>query len=133
MSRIYLTDSQWAFIQPLLPPPARTSRPRANDHRTLDGIMYILITGCQWQDLPREYGVPTTVWRRLKRWGEIGVWERIWRAALSALDQWSWLDWSMSLFDGSFVPAKRGGEHVGLTKKDKFHSVARKGSWGRWP
>ena len=119
MSRIHLTETQWAFIKPYLPPPARTGRPRANDRRTIDGILYILITGSRWQDLPREYGAPTTVWRRLKHWGEIGVWERIWRAALAALDQHGQLDWSMSFLDGSFVPAKRGGEHVGLTKKGK--------------
>jgi transposase len=119
MSRIHLTDSQWAFIQPLLPPLARTGRPRADDRRTIEGILYILITGCRWQDLPREYGAPSTVWRRLKRWGEAGVWERIWRAALAALDQQSRLDWSRAFLDGSFAPAKKGGDKVGLTKKGK--------------
>jgi transposase len=85
MSRIGFTDGQWAFICPLLPPPARTGRPRADDRRTIEGILYVLITGCRWQDLPREYGAPTTVWRRLKRWGKAGAWERIWRWAISAL------------------------------------------------
>src|SRR5262245_45465458 len=108
MSRIHLTDQQWAFIKALLPPPARTGRPRANDRRTIEGILYILITGSRVQDLPQEYGAPTTVWRRLKRWGEEGVWERIWRAALSALDQHGKLDWSMGFLDGSFAPAKKG-------------------------
>jgi transposase len=45
--------------------------------------LYTLITGSRWQDLPRDYGAPTTVWRRRKRWGELGIWERIWRAALA--------------------------------------------------
>jgi transposase len=75
MGRIHLSDKQWALIRPFLPPPARTGRPRANDRRTIEGILYILITGCRWQDLPREYGAPTTVWRRLKRWGEGGIWD----------------------------------------------------------
>ena len=119
MTRIHLTDRQWAFIQPLLPPPARTGRPRANDRRTIEGIVYVLITGCRWQDLPAEYGAPTTVWRRLKRWGEAGVWERIWRAALAALDLRGKLDWTMAFLDGSFAPAKKGGDKVGLTKKGK--------------
>ncbi|HEY1391495.1 MAG TPA: IS5 family transposase [Ktedonobacterales bacterium] len=119
MSKIHLTDEQWAFIQPLLPPPARTGRPRANDRRTIEGILYILITGCRWQDLPREYGAPTTVWRRLGRWGAEGIWERIWRTALAALDRREMLDWSMAFLDGSFAPAKKGGEKVGLTKKGK--------------
>ena len=59
------------------------------------------------------------MWRRLKRWGEAGIWERIWRTALAALDEQSKLDWSMAFLDGSFVPAKKGGEKVGLTKKGK--------------
>src|SRR5690348_2032011 len=119
MSSIHLTDQQWAFIQPLLPPPAHTGRPRANDRRTLDGILYVLITGCRWQDLPRKYGAPTTVWQRLKRWGEEGIWERIWRATLASLDQQRRLDWSMAFLDGSFAPAKKGGDKVGVTKKGK--------------
>ena len=119
MSKIGFTDQQWAFIQPLLPPPARTGRPRANDRRAIEGILYILITGCRWQDLPRGYGAPTTVWRRLKRWGEGGIWERIWRAALATLDQQGKLDWSSAFLGGSFAPAKKGGEKVGLTKKGK--------------
>src|SRR5258706_2239135 len=119
MGKIHLTDRQWAFIQPLLPPPARTGRPRADDRRTIEGIVYILITGCRWQDLPREYGAPTTVWWRLKRWGEEGVWERLWRAALVVLDRQGQLDWSMAFLDGSFAPAKKGGDQVGLTKKGK--------------
>lgn len=119
MSRIALTEQQWAFIQPLLPAPAHTGRPRADDRQTLEGILYIRITGSRWQDLPREYGAPTTAWRRLKRWGETGVWERIWRAALAVLDGHGKLDWSMAFLDGSFVPAKKGGEKVGLTKKGK--------------
>ena len=91
-----VTGQQWVFIEPLLPPPAHTGRPRANDRRTVDGILYILIIGCRWQDLPREDGAPTTVWRRLKRWGEERVWERIWRAALAALDQHGQLGVSIS-------------------------------------
>jgi len=119
MSRIRLTDGQWAFIRPLLPPPAHTGRPRADDRRTIEAIVYVLVTGCRWQDLPREYGAPTTAWRRLKRWSEAGIWERIWRAALATLDQQGQLDWTIAFLDGSFVPAKRGGEQVGLTRKCK--------------
>jgi transposase len=119
MSRIHLSERQWAFIQPLLLPPAHTGRPRADDRRTTEGILYVLITGCRLQDLPREYGASTTVWRRLKRWGEEGVWERIWRTALAALDLQGKLDRSLAFLDGSFAPAKRGGDKVGVTKKGK--------------
>src|SRR5262249_23976831 len=55
----------------------------------------------------------------LKWWGEAGIWERIWRAALAALDVHGHLDWSMAFLDGSFAPAKKGGDKVGVTKKGK--------------
>ena len=119
MATVHLTDKQWAFIQPLLPPPAHTGRPRADDRRTIEGILYILITGCRWQDLPREYGAPTTVWRRLKALGRGGRLGAHLAGRACRLDMQGKLDWSMAFLDGSFVPAKKGGEKVGLTRKGK--------------
>lgn len=53
------------FCLPPLAAPARTGRPRANGRRTIEGILYVLITGCRWRDMPRKYGAPTTVkWQR---------------------------------------------------------------------
>jgi transposase len=95
MGSVHLTDKRWAFICPLLPPAALTGRPRADDRRTIEGILSVLITDCRWQDLPREYGASTMVWRRLKRWGEEGVrdvWEHVWRAAVTVLDPHGRLD-----------------------------------------
>ena len=48
------TDEQWTFIQPLLPPKARTGRPRADDRRIIHGILYVRIPGCRWPDRPRR-------------------------------------------------------------------------------
>ena len=62
---------------------------------------------CFRPQLAPDAPAPTTVWRRLKRWGEVGIWERIWRAALAVLDGHGKLDWSMAFLDGSFAPAKR--------------------------
>ncbi|MDI6859362.1 MAG: transposase, partial [Methanocellales archaeon] len=68
-----LSDGQWEFIEPLLPPQHKTGRHRADDRRTINGILF-LITGCKWEDMPRKYGAPVTAWRRLKRWQE-GIWQ----------------------------------------------------------
>jgi hypothetical protein len=46
MSKIRLTDRQSAFIRPYLLPPARTGRPRTDNRRTIEGILYFLNTGC---------------------------------------------------------------------------------------
>ncbi len=106
--RTLLTDAQWATIRPLLPPPARTGRPRADDRRTLEAILYVLRTGCAWADLPPALGDDTTAHRRLKRWQDEGVWERIRQALLAELDAAGGIDWSAGLLDGSFAPAKGG-------------------------
>ena len=108
-----LTDEQWERIRPLLPPPAPTGRPRADDRKVLNGILYVLRTGCRWKDMPREYGSYVTAWRRLRRWQEEGVWTRIWQAFLASLDEQGKLEWSRAFLDGSFVPAKKGEKKSG--------------------
>jgi hypothetical protein len=72
MSSIRLTDRQWAFIRPYLPPPACTGRPRGDDRWTIEGILYVLITGCQWQDLPHLAGEYERVWGELLGLGAAG-------------------------------------------------------------
>lgn len=103
-----LTDAQWARIAPLLPPPKGRGRHRADDRRTLNGILWVLRSGARWQDLPREYGSDSTCHRRLQEWQALGVWEGIWTAFLKALDEEGKIDWSRAFLDGSFVSAKKG-------------------------
>jgi transposase len=108
MSRHELGDEQWAVIEALIPKPKQMGRPRANDRTTLNGILYVLKTGCAWEDMPRRYGSPTTCWRRLQQWSVDGTWEQIWRALLSQLDAQTKIEWAQAFLDGSFVPAKKG-------------------------
>src|SRR5713101_6468269 len=106
-----LTDAQWEKIQPLLPKRPkrpRGGRPRADDRKVLEGILWILRSGARWQDLPEEFPHPSTCWRRLRDWEEQEVWLQIWRAFLSGLNERQRLDWSESFLDGSFAPAKKG-------------------------
>jgi putative transposase len=72
-----LTDGQWARLAPLVPAPSRRGRPRATDaRRAVDGILYVLRTGCQWRYLPREYPPWQTVYWYFRRWQHDGTWER---------------------------------------------------------
>jgi transposase len=72
-----LTEDQWEYIKCFLPPQPRVGRKRAEDRRTINGILYVLETGCKWEDMPRCYGSYVTAWRRLKRWSEEGIWFKI--------------------------------------------------------
>lgn len=108
-----LTDAQWALLAPVLPPPKRRGRKRADDRAVLQGILFVLRTGCRWKDIPRRYGAPTTCWRRLAEWEADGTWERVWRTLLGTLDAQGKLEWAQAFLDGSFVPAKRGARPWG--------------------
>ena len=72
-----VSDAQWASVQAVLPPPARTGRRRADDRRTLEAILYQRRTGCAWAALPAAYGDEATAHRRLRQWQAAGLWERI--------------------------------------------------------
>lgn len=105
---VSLTDAQWEAIRPLLPPPARTGRPRAHDRRTLEGILYVLRNGCRWHDLPPRYGDPVTCWRRFMRWEAHGVWEEIWNTLLRTMDPLTQQTWALAILNHRRIPTKPG-------------------------
>lgn len=73
-----ITDAHWERIRALLPPPSRgRGRPRADDRRTLEAILYVRRTGCAWGALPDEMGDEATAHRRLRQWQATGLWNQI--------------------------------------------------------
>ena len=81
-----LNDTEWHRLGPLLPPAAGRGRPRKWPmRRVLDGIFYVLRTGCPWRMLPREYPPWPTVYAYLRRWRMAGVWEQVNARLLAAV------------------------------------------------
>lgn len=103
-----LSDRQWEAIQGELPAQHGRGRPRADDRRTLNGILYVLRNGCRWEDMPREYGSPVTCWRRFTRWEANGTWERVWRALWDELASGERHVWAAALVEYGDVPRKLG-------------------------
>lgn len=107
-----LTDQQWKVIEPILPKdrvrPDRRGRPWSDRRQTLNGVLWILRTGAQWQDLPSRYGSPATVHRRFQAWVRAKVLERILLAIAQDLKDRGGLDLRECFIDGTFVPAKKG-------------------------
>lgn len=108
---VTLTDAQWEAIRPLLPPPARTGRPRAHDRRTIEGILYVLRNGCRWHDMPASYGDPVTCWRRFVRLEASGEWERIWSTLLRTMDPAARQTWALAFLDMRQIPTKPGRKY----------------------
>lgn len=51
-----LTDAEWAWVGPMIPPAKRGGRPRdVYVREVLNAILYVLSTGCQWQALPKDF------------------------------------------------------------------------------
>lgn len=73
-----LTDAEWGLVEPLIPPAKHGGRKRtANVREVLNGILYVLWTGCQWQALPKDLPPKSTVHGYLDLWGWDGTLERI--------------------------------------------------------
>ena len=73
-----LTNEEWALLSPLLPPPKRGGRPRSIDlRRMLNGLFYLVRTGCAWRYLPRDYGPWSTVYHYFRQFRRDGTWKRV--------------------------------------------------------
>jgi transposase len=73
-----LTDAEWALVEPVIPPAKRGGRKRTVDARAvLDGIFYVLATGCQWRALPKDLPPKSTVHDYLTLWAWDGTLERL--------------------------------------------------------
>jgi transposase len=73
-----LTDTEWALVAPFIPPAKRGGRKRTVDVRAvLDGIFYVLATGCQWRALPKDLPPKSTVHDYLTPWAWDGTLRRL--------------------------------------------------------
>jgi len=73
-----LTDEEWSQIKDLIPPARRGGRRRKVVVRdVLDGVMYVLSTGCQWRYIPRDLPPKSTVHGYLERWEYDGTLAKI--------------------------------------------------------
>ncbi len=73
-----LSDEEWRIIAPLIPPGRRGGRHRSVDLRAvLNGVLYVLETGCQWRHLPKDLPPRSTVHGYLHLWAWDGTLERI--------------------------------------------------------
>jgi transposase len=106
-------DELWERVEPLLPryrPSKQGGRPRLDLRPVLDGILYVLRTGCQWKAAPREFGSPSALHNYFQEWTEKGVFFRLWKEALREYDDLKGIDWGWQSLDGAMTKAPLGGE-----------------------
>ncbi len=107
-----LTDTQWAIVAPLLPQPQpradRRGRPRQDDRKILDGILWILRTGAQWEELPKIVPPKSTCHDRFQQWTRAGALAEVLKALAEDLQERGALALSECFIDATFASAKKG-------------------------
>jgi transposase len=126
MAKPILDDELWAIVEPLLPPPAPRrfrypGRKPIGNRQALTGILFVLKTGIQWEDLPQEMGCGSgmTCWRRLRDWQQAGVWQKLHEVLLSRLRDADKINWERAVIDSSAVRALSGGAGTGPNPTDR--------------
>jgi transposase len=118
-----LSDELWEKIKPLIPKPIDNHplgchRHRVPNRKVMEGILFVLKTGCQWKALDAT-GIcsGSTAHRRFQEWVKAGVFERFWQEGLLAYDELKGIDWRWMSADGSMQKAP-----LSKTKKNRAQS-----------
>lgn len=125
-----VSDEFWNNVSPLL-----TKKPRSSNikykrqngggrkplefRKVLEGIIYVLKTGCQWKALPKEFGSSSSVHRYFRYWESSGVFHKIWEKGLAIYDDMNGVAWTWQTLDGSHTKAPIGNETVGKSPVDR--------------
>ena len=114
-------DRMWEQIRDLLPPekePGTPGRPPVPFRKVLNGILFVLRTGCHWNAVPEKYGSGSTVHRRFQQWVRAGILDAIIQAMLDWYDRCHGIDWEWQAGDTKLLPAPLGGEKTGPNPTD---------------
>ncbi len=105
-------DALWERIEALIKkayPPKPTGRPRADLRQVLNGIIFRMRSGCQWNQLPKRFGDDSTVHRWFQRWCADGFFEKLWALLLAECEELGGVDWQWQAADGAMGKARFGG------------------------
>ena len=106
-----LTDAPWQRIKPLLPKPKWTGRKPADDREVINGILYVLATGCPWEYLPHDIRASyQTCHRRLLDYQRRRVWQKIVADLLKEAQRKGFLNLKNAYHDASVIKSKKGAK-----------------------
>jgi putative transposase len=107
-----IPDELWERLAPLIPRPAPKPHPlgchrqRIPDRKAMDGVFFVLRTGCQWNAL-NETGIcsSSVAHSRFQEWTRAGVFEALWAQGLAEYDGLVGPDWEWLALDGAITKA----------------------------
>lgn len=120
--RYELTDAQYERIRDILPSKASDSgRTAENNHRFINGVIWVLRSGAHWHDMPERYGNWKIVHKRFSHWANKGVWEAVFARLLKdAKNDYIMKDSTLVKAHQQAATGKRGrpGRRWGEAKED---------------
>lgn len=105
-------DDLWAKVERILEqydPPKPVGRKRIDQRRALNGIIYRMRSGVQWNELPREFGDDSSVHRTFQRWVRLGVFDHIWAVLVNECEELGGVNWEWQAADTAMGKARLGG------------------------
>ena len=109
-----ISDDLWDKISDLLPnekPKNTVGRPIIPFRKVLDGILYVLRTGCQWKMLPSEFGSGSTCHRRFQQWIKMNIFKKIWIRLLKEYNHKEGIELAWQALDSVSIKSPLGGGH----------------------
>ncbi|MGH7162831.1 MAG: IS5 family transposase [Planctomycetota bacterium] len=119
-----IPDELWERVQLFLPrfPRQKTGRPRLEPRKVVDGIFYILRTGCQWKAAPSEFGSGSTLHDYFQKFVARGFFRDLWEAGLFEYESLKGIKWDWQSIDGAMTKAPLGGKKTGPNPTDRAKS-----------
>lgn len=118
-----LTDELWSRIKDLIPEPKKASdgggRPGYPRRQILEGILWVLMSGARWKDLPPAYPGYKTCHRLFQDWQKQGVFEALFHTLSSEKSKSNKSAATSAFIDGTFVPAKKVARSLAEVTKAK--------------
>ena len=104
-----LSDAQWKRIRRLLPKTKKRGRPRGNEREVINGILYILYTGCHWEDMPHDIEASyQTCNRRLLEYQRRRIWQKVQADLMREANRRGLINLKNAYHDASVIKSKRG-------------------------
>lgn len=113
-----LSNEEWSQLENWFPDASEKrgkGMPHAPFRKVINILLYILITGCRWCDVPKGpiWASKSAAHRWLKRWQADGTLIEIQNRTLGLADKQGQINWDFGAVDGSFSSGKGGGKGVG--------------------
>jgi len=131
-----LSDLEWRLFEDVFPPaPPKRSRgmPHAPFRQILNTLLYVLITGCRWGDVPcgPQWASKSATHRWLQRWQADGTLAAMQARILGIAEERGMIHWEYGAVDGAFSPWE-GGRRGRRSRRERHRDLDPQSPGGRW-